>query len=80
MEHEGDKGLKEDRSFVQKPNMTKNTLEVWLRGPVEGVPGLLQPVAHAILQAREEVNEMMMDFPDELLWEQPAGVASVGFH
>lgn len=54
--------------------------EVWLRGPVEGVPLLLQPAAHALLQAREEVNELMKDFPDRLLWEKPAGVASVGFH
>jgi uncharacterized damage-inducible protein DinB len=60
--------------------MEKNKLEVWLRGPIDAVPGLLQPVAHAILQAREEVNEMMIEFPDELLWEKPAGVASVGFH
>ncbi|HLK30167.1 MAG TPA: DinB family protein [Puia sp.] len=54
--------------------------EVWQRGPVEGVPPLLQPVAHAILQAKEELFEMMKDFPEDLLWEKPAGVASVGFH
>lgn len=54
--------------------------EVWLRGPVENIPALLQPAAHALLQAREEVNELMQNFPEEKLWEQPAGVASVGFH
>ncbi len=54
--------------------------EVWLRGPVAGVPPLLQPVAHALLQAREEVDAIVADFPDELLWTRPAGVASVGFH
>lgn len=54
--------------------------EVWLRGPVENIPSLLQPVAHALLQAREEVNELMKDFPDELLWIKPAGAASAGFH
>ena len=54
--------------------------EVWLRGPLPDMPPLLQPVAHALLQAREEVQEMMVDFPDSLLWERPAGVASVGFH
>ena len=54
--------------------------EVWLRGPLPGIPGLLQPVAHALLQAREEVNELMKNFPDELLWERPAGTASPGFH
>ncbi|WP_242917498.1 DinB family protein [Pontibacter liquoris] len=54
--------------------------EVWLRGPLPGVPGLLQPVAHALLQAQEEVEALMQHFPRELLWEKPAGVASVGFH
>lgn len=55
-------------------------LEVWLRGPVENIPGLLQPVAHALLQAREELNEMLIGFPEEKLWQKPAGVASAGFH
>ena len=61
--------------------MTKtNKPEVWLRGPVTNIPVLLQPVAHALLQAREEVNEMLVDFPEDHLWEKPAGIASVGFH
>src|SRR5436305_1824399 len=54
--------------------------EVWLRGPLAGVPALLQPVAHALLQAREEINELMTGFPDSLLWEKLAGIASPGFH
>jgi uncharacterized damage-inducible protein DinB len=54
--------------------------EVWLRGPLADVPALVQPVAHALMQAREEVYALMADFPDALLWMQPAGVASVGFH
>jgi hypothetical protein len=58
----------------------KETLEVWMRGPIAGLNPLLQPVAHAILQAREEVNLMMINFPDELVWKKPAGVASVAFH
>lgn len=57
-----------------------NQPEAWQRGPVPGVPPLLQPVAHALLQAREEVAELMRDFPENLLWERPAGVASAGFH
>ncbi|WP_353720630.1 DinB family protein [Dyadobacter sp. 676] len=55
-------------------------LEVWLRGPLPGVPDLLQPVAHALLQAREELGIFTNTFPNKLLWEKPAGVASVGFH
>lgn len=54
--------------------------EVWLRGPIDAVPTLLQPVAHALLQAQEEVHVYTRDFPTKLLNEQPAGVASVGFH
>lgn len=55
-------------------------LEVWLRGPLSDTPPLLQPVAHALLQAREEVAALMEGFPDALLWERPGGVASAGFH
>lgn len=54
--------------------------EVWLRGPVTGVPAALQPVAHALLQVAEEVEARLAGFPDDLLWTKPAGVASVGFH
>ncbi len=54
--------------------------EVWLRGPLSDMPALLQPVAHALLQAREELNELMAGFPDELLWDKVAGMASPGFH
>ena len=58
----------------------KSSPEVWLTGPVEGVPALLQPVAHALLQASREVSEIMADFPRQLLWVKPAGMASPGFH
>jgi hypothetical protein len=59
--------------------MTQKT-EVWQRGPLPGIPPLLQPVAHALLQAREELNEYLDRFPEELLWVRPAGMASTGFH
>ena len=54
--------------------------EVWLRGPLPDIPPHLQGVAHALLQAREEVEALTKGFPDDLLWEKPVGVASVGFH
>lgn len=61
--------------------MTPNPLpEYWLRGPIEGIPALLQPVAHALLQAREEVNGYISGFPNTHLWEKPKDLASVGFH
>lgn len=57
-----------------------NKPEVWLRGPLDNIPGLLQPVAHALLQAREEINKLMNEFPEALLWEKLSGMASPGFH
>ena len=57
-----------------------DTREFWQRGPVDGVPSLLQPVAHALLQAVEEADRYTVDFPPEYLWKRPADVASVGFH
>lgn len=54
--------------------------EYWLRGPVENVPVLLQPVAHALLQAKDEINQMMKDVPDSSLWLKPGGAASMAFH
>ncbi len=59
---------------------TKKLPEYWQRGPIDGIPGLLQPVAHALLQARQEVEEVLTDFPAELLWQKPNGLASVAFH
>jgi uncharacterized damage-inducible protein DinB len=54
--------------------------EYWLRGPVADIPLLLQPIAHALLQAREEVNALVTGFDNAQLWTKPAGAASVGFH
>lgn len=54
--------------------------EVWLRGPLPGLSPFLQPVAHALLQAREEAKELIEGFPQERLWDRPAGLASPGFH
>ncbi|MCG2460530.1 DinB family protein [Flavobacteriaceae bacterium F89] len=61
--------------------MKNNTLpEAWLRGPIPGIPPLLQPAAHALKQANEDVERYTTDFPEALLWDRPAGRASVGFH
>ena len=45
-----------------------------------GVPALLQPVAHALVQARDEVDALVADLPEDELWTRPAGTASAGFH
>src|SRR5262245_38464951 len=54
--------------------------EVWMRGPIAGVPPLLQPVAHALLQCREEFAATLADLGPDQLWARPAGIASIGFH
>ena len=54
--------------------------EYWLSGPVSGVPDLLQPVAHALLQARDEIATALQGFDDDKLFERPLKLASVGFH
>ncbi|HUC80845.1 MAG TPA: DinB family protein [Flavisolibacter sp.] len=60
--------------------MAETLPEVWLRGPLEDIPQLLQPAAHALLQAVEEIKELMKNFPASSLNERPAGVASPAFH
>jgi uncharacterized damage-inducible protein DinB len=59
---------------------TEQQTEFWLSGPIPGITPMLQPVAHALLQARKEIQEALRDFPGHLLWQRPGGVASVGFH
>jgi uncharacterized damage-inducible protein DinB len=59
---------------------TKSPPEVWLRGPVDGIPPLLQPVAHSLLQCREEIAEKIEGLTSEQIWETPRGAASIGYH
>jgi uncharacterized damage-inducible protein DinB len=54
--------------------------EAWLRGPVDGVPTQLQPVAHALIQALDDVERFRADLGPDALWLEPGGAASVGFH
>ena len=54
--------------------------EWWQRGPVEGVPAVLQPVAHILLQVREHVSELVENLTCEEWNARPAGVASTAFH
>ncbi|RRQ47495.1 DinB family protein [Maribacter algicola] len=57
-----------------------DAIEFWLRGPVDGIPSFLQPAAHALLQSYKEIHDYLWDFPQDLLWNQLEGRASVGFH
>jgi uncharacterized damage-inducible protein DinB len=60
--------------------MTADLPEPWLRGPVPGVPVLLQPAAHAFLMAREDVTSAVTGLTIEQLWREPGGIAPAGFH
>jgi uncharacterized damage-inducible protein DinB len=54
--------------------------EAWLRGPTPGIAPALQPVAHALIQAAEDVARVLEDLDPDLLWSAPGGAAAVGFH
>ena len=54
--------------------------EAWLRGPVAGVPPVLQPAAHTLLQAREDVEAHAPALGADLLWQRSGGAASAGYH
>ncbi|HEX5214540.1 MAG TPA: DinB family protein [Vicinamibacterales bacterium] len=53
--------------------------EVWLRGPVDGVAPVLQPVAHALVAAREDIDAVAPRTSTDVLWTQ-RGAASAAFH
>jgi uncharacterized damage-inducible protein DinB len=54
--------------------------EWWQRGPVDGVPAVLQPVAHILFQVRESVGELVANLTPAQWNARPAGVASAAFH
>ncbi|MGL4611024.1 MAG: DinB family protein [Trueperaceae bacterium] len=56
-----------------------NQPEVWLRGSLENISPTLIAVAHALLQAREDI-ELAHTLGDKMLWQRPNGATSVGFH
>jgi uncharacterized damage-inducible protein DinB len=60
--------------------MTDSLPEPWLRGPIEGITALLQPVAHALVMAIEDVERATEGLDEDDLWSEPGGAASVGFH
>ena len=54
--------------------------EAWLRGPIPGVPAHLQPVAHSLVQCREELQRVLDGIEVERLWRTDGRAASIGFH
>lgn len=55
--------------------------EAWLQGPVDGIAPVLQPVAHAFVQARNDVRQLASGMTGEALWSDPGGgAAPAGYH
>lgn len=55
-------------------------VEPWLRGPIAGMPAMVMPAAHALMQAAEDIPSAVSGLTTEQLWARPGGAASVGFH
>ena len=54
--------------------------EPWLRGPLPGIPAILQPPAHALVMALEDVTAAVTGATVQQVWHRPGGAASIGFH
>jgi hypothetical protein len=52
--------------------------EVWLRGPVPGIHTLLQPVAHSLLQAKEELEDRIPSLSEEQIWNSMNDATPIG--
>ena len=57
-----------------------STVEPWLRGPVPGVINALQPVAHSLLYAREQLEKALTRLTPEQIWQRPGNIAPIGYH
>jgi len=60
--------------------MTATKPEPWLRGPLPGIPPLLQPVGHTLVAAYEDASEAAGSLSVDQLWTRLGGSASAGFH
>ncbi len=65
---------------VSKREKIVSRTEWWQRGPVDGVPAVLQPVAHIVLQVGETVHELVEPLTEAEWNARPANVASIAFH
>jgi len=60
--------------------MDANELEVWMQGPIPGIPAFVQPVAHTLLQVDRDIERLVTPDLQSVLWDKPYGVASIAFH
>ena len=54
--------------------------EAWLLGNLDGHTDALMPVAHALVQARNELTALARDTSAEDIRAAPGGAAPIGFH
>lgn len=54
--------------------------EAWLRGPIDGIPALLMPAAHSIVDAMEDIEGAVGNLKPDRVWLRPGGAAAIGFH
>src|SRR3982751_4536234 len=57
-----------------------NAPEVWLRGPLPAYAPELMAIAHALVQAREDVDRVATNATVVELWQRPGDAASAGYH
>jgi GNAT superfamily N-acetyltransferase len=74
---EHSRGFLSDRRVVMRRPL--NVPEAWLRGPLAGFAPALMPAAHALVQAREDI-QMACEATDEELWRRPGSAAPAGYH
>ncbi|HSJ08631.1 MAG TPA: DinB family protein [Longimicrobiales bacterium] len=54
--------------------------EAWMRGPLAGYATELQPVAHSLVQAREELQQILGDVDVDRLHARVGVAATAAFH
>lgn len=54
--------------------------EAWLRGSIVDCDPILLPVAHSLVQAREDLEQLAEQVGADTLWTRAGGAASIGFH
>jgi len=59
---------------------TNTSQPAWLRGSVEGIHPLLQPVAHALIDADEDVRKFIPSLSAQQIAARPGNVASIAYH
>lgn len=65
---------------MSNQNATPSPQPPWLRGPIPGIPALLQPVAHALVDADEDTRKALATMTAEQLNRRPGSAASAAYH